>query len=93
VTVLQSLCVAIPIERACVMEPLKTGPYAMTTAPAIWAEFERVLRVSGWVGPLEQLPPATFYALAGSPDVVLTIATGEEAIYANVLLTIGAVVP
>ena len=32
-----------------------------------------------------------FYDAAGTPDVCLTIATGDQRIYANLLLTIGVV--
>jgi L-fucose mutarotase len=34
-----------------------------------------------------------FYDVARSPNVALVIATGEQRIYANILLTIGVVPP
>jgi L-fucose mutarotase len=34
-----------------------------------------------------------FYRAAGDDDVCLAIATGEQRIYANLLLTIGVVMP
>ena len=42
---------------------------------------------------LEEIERFKFYEVAGTPDVCLTIATGEQRIYANLLLTIGVVKP
>jgi len=39
----------------------------------------------------DPIPP--FFKSASSPDVALTIATGEQRIYANILITIGLVMP
>jgi L-fucose mutarotase len=43
--------------------------------------------------PLQQLGRFDFYDAARGPDVALAIATGEQRIYANVLVTIGVVLP
>lgn len=91
--VLEALVTAIPIEDAAVMETLKSGPYAMTEEPPIWAEFSSILAKAGYSEPLTQIERFAFYEQAGTPDVVLTIATGEQRIYANLLLTIGVVMP
>ena len=40
---------------------------------------------------LRSLERFKFYEEASSPDVCLTIATGEDRIYANLLLTIGVI--
>jgi L-fucose mutarotase len=87
VQVLVALASAIPIEAAAVMRPERSGPYALEEDPAIWDEFRAVL---GDVE-LEPLERFAFYETAGSDDVALVIATGEQRIYANVLLTIGVV--
>jgi uncharacterized membrane protein YqgA involved in biofilm formation len=42
---------------------------------------------------LERLGRFEFYDMARGPDLVLAIATGEQRIYANLLLTIGVVMP
>ena len=42
---------------------------------------------------LQRLGRFAFYDLARGPDVALAIATGEQRIYANLLLTIGVVSP
>jgi L-fucose mutarotase len=91
--VLKVLVGAIPIEAAAVMEILKTGPYAMTQDPPIWNEFRQILHDAGVDADLTRIEREKFYDTAGTPNVCLTIATGEQRIYANLLLTIGVVKP
>jgi L-fucose mutarotase len=82
--VLAVLAEAIVVEAAHVMTP-DTGP-----EPPIFASFRRILPENV---PLEKLGRFAFYDAAREPDVALVIATGEERIYANILLTIGVVPP
>ncbi len=89
--VLKVLAEAIPIELATVMDTHKTGPYAMTEDPPVWAEIRSILDRAGCTEPFKKLMPLDFYAAAGSPDVVLAIATAEQRIYSNLLLTVGVV--
>jgi L-fucose mutarotase len=80
------LCViagAIPIEAAHVMAT------ADGSEPPIWSEFRAFLPDN----PLQSLERFAFYAAASEKDVALVLATGEQRIYANVLLTIGVVPP
>lgn len=91
--VLKVLATAIPIEKAEVMETLKTGPYAMKEDPPIWNEFLQVLHGAGADVELVRIEREKFYEAAGTPDVCLTVATGEQRIYANLLLTIGVIKP
>ena len=59
------------------------------TTPEIFREFsERLGDVQ-----LEGLERFAFYDEAGSDDTCLTIVTGEQRIYANLLLTIGVRLP
>jgi L-fucose mutarotase len=58
--------------------------------PDIFADFRRLL--PGGV-PLEKKWRLNFYEEAKSPDTALVIATGEQRIYANILLVIGVVKP
>ena len=81
--VLRVLTTAIPIEAATVMMP-DTGP-----EPGIFEDF-RVL-LPGLE--LQKVGRFEFYDLAREGDVVLIIATGEQRIYANLMLTIGVVMP
>ena len=84
--VLPVLSAAIPIEAATVMAPTAGAP-----EPPIWREFEAKLKLAGSPSSLARLDRDAFYAAASASDVCLTIATGERAIYANLLLTIGVV--
>lgn len=81
--VLAVIAETVPIEAAHVMMP-SAGP-----EPAIFESFRRIL---GEV-PLQPLERFAFYEAARSPDVTLVIATGEQRVYANILLTIGVVWP
>lgn len=89
--VLKTLVPYIPIEAATVMAPLKSGPYKMDHDPEIWTDFTRILVPTNCHGELQPLERQPFYAAASSSDVCLTIATGEQRIYSNILLTIGVV--
>lgn len=84
VEVLEGIVGAIPIERADVMIP------ADGSEPPIFAEFRHLLPADIALQPNERF---AFYDLARDPDCCLVIATGEQRIYANILLTIGIVPP
>ena len=81
--VLRVLVDAIPIEAAQVMVP-DSGD-----EPGIFAEFRELLPDV----PLQPLGRLQFYDMARGPDLALAILTGEQRIYANLLLTIGVVMP
>ena len=81
--VLDLLLTAIPVEEAAVMDP-ETGE-----EPPIFQEFRSLLPDV----PLTKLERFDFYEEASGPDTCLQIVTGEQRIYANILLTIGVVMP
>ena len=81
--VLRALVEAIPIEAAHVMAPDDGDE------PAIFADFRELLPDVA-LQPLGRFP---FYDAARGLDVALAIATGEQRLYANLLLTIGVVPP
>lgn len=83
VEVLEVLAAAIPIEAADVMVP-DSGE-----EPPIFGEFRRCLPHLE----LKYNGRFPFYDLARDSDCCLVIATGEQRIYANILLTIGVVAP
>ena len=56
--------------------------------PPIFAEFSEILPDGLALDPLERF---AFYAAARDDNMALLIATGEERVYANILLTIGVV--
>jgi L-fucose mutarotase len=82
--VLRALAPAVPIESAMVMQP------ADGSTPPIFAEFEQLLPGGLRV---EKLDRFAFYEAAGEPSVCLVVATGEQRVYANLLITIGVVPP
>lgn len=81
--VLRTLIDAIPIEAAHVMSPDGGED------PVIFGEFRELL-AGIELQPLGRFP---FYEAARGLDVALAIATGEQRLYANLLLTIGVVTP
>ena len=91
--VLHALLTAIPIEDAAVMDYARTGPTALPADPPIWAEFDALLAGSGYDKKLSRIERFKFYETASAEDVCLTIATADQRIYANLLLTIGVVFP
>lgn len=91
--VLEVLLTAIPIEAATIMQPVSTGPYALKADPPIWGEFRRLLDDAQVEVELEKLERFPFFDAAKDSNVILTIATGEQRLYANLLLQIGVVFP
>lgn len=82
--VLKTLVNAIPLEAAQVMGPDSNA------VPSIFRDFRRILPKEIQ---LERLGRFEFYEAASTPAVALAIATGEQRIYANILLTIGVIPP
>ncbi len=82
--VLSALVGAIPLEAAHVMQT------ADGSEPPVFAEFRNILQHRIEIEPVERF---AFYEAVGNPTVALVIATGEQRIYANILLTIGVVPP
>lgn len=78
--VLKVLITAIPVEAAFIMDSQSAQE------PAILGEFRQLLPLE-----LQKLERFAFYEAARSRDVALVIATGEQRVYANILLTIGVV--
>lgn len=82
--VLKALAPAIPVELATIMlrDDAKEAP--------ITKEFRKILPAKT---PFRALGRFDFYDAARDRDCCLVIATGEQRIYANILLTIGVVPP
>ena len=82
--VLEALVDTIPIEAATVMVPDDDAEQP------IFSEFRKILPDGLDLTKIHRFP---FYDEARSPDTALVIATGEQRVYANLLLTIGVVPP
>jgi L-fucose mutarotase len=91
--VLEAIVSAVPIEEATVMEPVTSGPYSLKAEPSIWSDFQRILQGSGSSVTLQKLERFAFFEAGKDHHVALTIATGEQRLYANLLLQIGVVFP
>lgn len=91
-TLLKMVCDLVPIEAVEVMAPERTGAYAMKTDPPIWTEYRTILaQESDFRGKLTELDKPAFNVQARHEDVCLVIASAEEQIFANLLITIGVV--
>jgi L-fucose mutarotase len=81
--ILAAVLSAVPVESAFVMRP-EDG-----TEPPVFGRFRELLET---VAP-QPLARPDFYAAARRPDLALAIASGDQRLYANILLTIGVVTP
>ena len=87
--VLKALVTAIPIQQATTMQYQTSGPFALTEDPKVWNNYRAVFKnaaVDLELSPIEQFK---FYESVAQPEHVLTIQTADQALYANLLLTIG----
>jgi L-fucose mutarotase len=88
VQVLRTLLTAVPIDRVNTMGIPADDPYAQKGEPPVWAEFRAVLKQGRTKLKLEPILKWDFYKAVESPDHVLTIQTGDQALWANVLLSL-----
>ena len=82
--VLETLLSAIPVESAMVMVPPE-GP-----DPEIHGDFRKMLPADV---PISRRGRSEFYGDVRMDDTALVIATGEQRVWANIMLTIGVVKP
>ena len=87
--VLRVLLTAVAVDRVNTMGIPPDDPYAQKGEPPVWNEYRQVLKQSRTRLKLESILKWDFYKAVESPDHVLTIQTGDQALWANVLLTMG----
>jgi L-fucose mutarotase len=87
--VLEALVTAIPIDVANTMGIPDGDPYALGGDPPIWDEYRAIFSSSGSDIELEPIEKWDFYEAVTSRDLVLTIQTADQALWANLLLSIG----
>ena len=87
---LEALLSAVPLDSIHTMGIPADDPYAKYGEPAAWGEFKKLIRKSGLKLKLKPIMKWDFYAAVESPDHVLTIQTGDAALWANVLLVVGS---
>ena len=82
--VLGPLLETVPVEAAAVMVP-DDG-----STPEVFSRYRELLGGGLELQPLERFE---FYQACREPDVAVAIATGDQRLYANLLLTVGVVPP
>lgn len=86
---LQAILSAVAIEGAATMQTEADGPYALDGDPPVWDDYRKTITAAGLDLELKPLDKWAFYDNVITPDHVLTIQTGDQQRYANLLLTIG----
>jgi len=87
--VLETLLTALPVDEINTMGVPEDDSYAIHGDPPVWAEFRRIVAAAGLPVELKPIDKWQFYDAVKSNDHVLTIQTGDQALWANVLLTMG----
>ena len=87
--VLEAVLSAVFVDAVNTMGIPADDPYAQRGEPPVWGEFRQVLKAARLKLKLEPIQKWDFYDAVASPDHVLTIQTGDQALWANVLLTMG----
>lgn len=90
--VLETLLTAVPIDIFNTMGIPADDPYAQDDPP-VWTEYRKILADAGVDRKLEPISKWDFYEAVRGPDLVLTIQTGDQALWANLLLSIGVRTP
>ena len=87
--VLETLLTAIPVDALHTMGVPADDSYAIQGDPPVWAEYRRIVEAANLPVELKPIDKWQFYEAVMSRDHVLTIQTGDQALWANVLLTLG----
>lgn len=87
--VLETLLTAVPVDFVNTMGIPADDSYAQAGEPPVWAEFRQITERAGLNTSLQPISKWDFYQAVESADHVLTIQTGDQALWANVLLTLG----
>jgi L-fucose mutarotase len=64
-------------------------PYTLDADPPVWDEYRKVLKNANPPLELRTIPKWDFYKAVETPDHILTIQTGDQQRFANLLLSIG----
>ena len=87
--VLKVLLASVPIEAVNTMGMPDDDPYKLDHDPPAWDEYRSILSKAGAEIELQPIERWDFYDAVASRDHVLTIQTGDQALWANLLLTVG----
>jgi L-fucose mutarotase len=87
--VLKAVLSAVPIEKIETMMTETSGPYALAGDPPVWALYQETIEQAGLPLRLNPIEKWAFYEAVATDDHILTIQTGDQQRYANILLSIG----
>jgi L-fucose mutarotase len=87
--VLKAVLSAVPIEKIETMMTETSGPYAFAGDPPVWALYQETIEQAGLPLRLNPIEKWAFYEAVATDDHILTIQTGDQQRYANILLSIG----
>ncbi len=94
--VLRALMSVLPFDAINTMGIPADDPYAKFGEPPVWKELRAIAAETGASSgadgaklTIEPISKWDFYKAVASPDHVLTIQTADQALWANVLLTVG----
>ena len=87
--VFDALLTAVPLEAVNTMGMPDDDPHRLSNDPPVWDEYRQSLSQAGSQVALQPIDRWAFYEAVASPRHVLTIQTGDQALWANLLLTIG----
>lgn len=87
--VFRVLLTAIPVEAVCTMGMPPDDPYCLPHDPPVWNQYRQIVDSAGLSLKLQPISRWEFYDAVASRDHVLTIQTGDQALWANLLLTVG----
>src|SRR5689334_12381563 len=87
--VLRAIVSAVPVDIVNTMGIPPDDPYAAHGEPPAWEEFRAIARDAGIPAPIAPISKWNFYKAVESPDHILTVQTADQALWANVLLTVG----
>ena len=86
---LRAVLSAIPIDAVNTMGIPADDPYAKFGEPPAWKEFRQIVAEAGLKLEMQPILKWDFYKAVESADHVLTIQTADQALWANVLLSVG----
>lgn len=80
---------SVPIEAVDTMGMPDDDPYKLDEDPPAWNDYRKILADANSNIELSPINRWEFYDAVASRDHVLTIQTGDQALWANLLLTVG----
>ena len=91
--VLEALLQTVPIDEIYIMGIDPSDPYSKVGEPPAWGVYRELLKKYAPDKSLGSIMKWDFYQAVQSDDHVLTIQTADQALWSNVLLSVGCRMP